>query len=64
MEIIDQMNREKVLYKFYVLKSSSLFYFSGLLTFPGVFWGGIRYTLHVFFVRRVIKYHKISSSVL
>ena len=27
--------------------------------FLGVFWGGIRYTLHVFFVRGVIKYHKI-----
>ena len=27
--------------------------------FLGVFWGGIRYTLHVFFVRGVIKYCKI-----
>ena len=24
--------------------------------FLGVFWGGIRYTLHVFFMRGVIKY--------
>jgi hypothetical protein len=54
MEIIDQMNREKVLYLFFTFLVLDLFF--TLSVFLGVFWGGIRYTLHVFSVRGVIKY--------
>ena len=54
MEIIDQMNSEKVLY--YFVSSSFFFLLSLGSIFLGVFWGGIRYTLHVFFMRGVIKY--------
>ena len=46
MEIIDQMNRERVLYLF--LKSSMFDCLLRFCVFLGVFWGGIRYTLHVF----------------
>ena len=53
MEIIDQKNRERVVYYFV---SSFLFFLLSLgSVFLGVFWGGIRYTLHVFSVRGVIK---------
>ena len=54
MEIIDQMNRERVVYYFFYLLIS--FIVIAISIFLGVFWGGIRYTLHVFSVRGVIKY--------
>ena len=47
--------RERVLYYFLVTFNSSS-RLIGFLIFLGVFWGGIRYTLHVFSVRGVIKY--------
>ena len=48
-------NDERVLYfVFSVIITRCFFVLSQV--FLGVFWGGIRYTLHVFFVRGVIKY--------
>ena len=46
MEIIDQKNRERVVYYLFLFSFLDSAFFVSV--FLGVFWGGIRYSLHVF----------------
>ena len=57
----DEQREGPVFYFRYYDSSLIVLYVS---VFLGVFWGGIRYTLHVFSVRGVIKYDEIIVKII